>query len=973
MKNRNLRFALMMLLSAFIFVTTVSAQEISISGKVVDKDTQEPLPGVSIAVEGTTTGTITNIDGIFNLSAPTGVTLVFSYIGYSNHNEVVTAGTTTLNVELSVSTLDLDQVIVIGYGSVKKKDATGSVATVKTEDFNRGVTTSPNDLIQGRVSGLMVTNSSGDPGASSTIRIRGNSSVRAGNDPLFVVDGVPLSGGNTSSGTDIPSMGGSDARNPLNFINPNDIASMDVLKDASATAIYGSRGANGVIIITTKKGSKGQTRVSYNASFSTASIANQIPLYNASEFTAIAPNQNQGGNADAMDAILRQTFSNNQNVAFSGGSEDLNYRLSLSSQNQEGIIKNSGLKKYTSNLNVSHEFFKDRLTVDVNMITSSINDSFAPVSNNAGYEGDIVSSALNWNPTRNFIKEDGSYDQFSNENSNPLALLDYIDDSAQTLRILSNFSASLEITDGLVYKFNFGLDRTTSTRSTELSSKLNRQDVLDRGYAGVSDLNTKSQLLEHTLSYNKMFNDNIRFDALLGYSYQTFDRDGKGISGRDFEYSDVSYINQLQSISQDTRNVWSYMDPTTELQSYFGRVNMSMYDKILVTATMRADGSSKFGKNNKYGFFPSVALGYRISEEDFIPDTFDDLKIRLGWGQTGNQEFPSGASQEQYSITKDGLTRTQFDNPDLKWETSTTYNAGIDFVLFDNKLSGSIEYFNKSTKDLLFNAEAALPGPSGTRRWTNLDANVKNTGVEISLNATIVDQNDWRFELGGNVSFINNILEGFSGVVETGGLHGQGMSGTTVQRFVAGQPLNVFYTLEFQGLDADGLGVYSPEKGYFGDPNPSTIIGANARLSYKSWDLNANLNGAYGHYVYNNTGTSVLVASNPSKGRNTSPEYTLPGENVSNAIKGSTRYLEKGNYLRLNNLTLGYTVKNAPIFFETMRFTLTGQNLFVITKFTGFDPEVNVNKAVDGVPSYGIEYTPYPTARTFTFGLNVTF
>ncbi len=972
MKKRNLRFALIMLLSAFIFVTTVSAQEISVSGKVVDKDSREALPGVSIAVQGTTMGTVTNMDGAYTLSVPTGSTLVYSYIGYSNHQEVVTAGG-VINVELTINTLDLDQVIVIGYGSVKKKDATGSVSTVKTEDFNRGVTTSPSDLIQGRVSGLMVTNSSGDPGASSTIRIRGNSSVRAGNEPLFVVDGVPLSGGSTSAGTELPSMGGSDARSPLNFINPNDIASIDVLKDASATAIYGSRGANGVIIITTKKGTRGETKVTYNGSFSTASIANTIPLYNASEFAGIAPNQDQGGNADAMDAILRTSFSNNQNVAFSGGTEALSYRLSLSSQNQEGIVKNSGLKKYTSNLNVSHDFFDNRLTVDVNMITSSINDSFAPVSNNAGYEGDIISSALNWNPTRNFLKTDGSYDQFSNENSNPLALLDYIDDSAQTLRVLSNFSVSLKITSDLVYKLNFGLDRTVSTRNTEVSSKLNRQDILDRGYAGVTDLNTQSQLIEHTLNYNKIFNENMRFDALLGYSYQTFDRDGKAISGRDFEYSDVSYINQLQSISQDTRNVSSYMDPTTELQSFFGRVNMSMYDKILVTATMRADGSSKFGTNNKYGYFPSVALGYRISEEDFIPDTFDDLKIRLGWGQTGNQEFPSGASQEQYSITRDGLTRTQFDNPDLRWETSTTYNVGIDFALLDNKLSGSVEYFNKATQDLLFNAEAALPGPSGTRRWTNLDANVKNTGVEISLNATIVDQNDWRFELGGNVSFIKNILEDFAGVVETGGLHGQGMSGTTVQRFVSGQPLNVFYTLEFLGLDADGLGMYSPAKGYYGDPNPKTIIGANARLSYKSWDLNANLNGAYGHNVYNNTGTSVLVASNPSKGRNTSPEYSLPGENVSNAIKGSTRYLEKGDYLRLNNLTLGYTVQNAPIFFETMRFTLTGQNLFVITKFTGFDPEVNVNKAVDGVPSYGIEYTPYPTARTFTFGLNVSF
>ncbi|MCD4735482.1 MAG: hypothetical protein K8R53_05530, partial [Bacteroidales bacterium] len=286
---------------------------------------------------------------------------------------------------------------------------------------------------------------------------------------------------------------------------------------------------------------------------------------------------------------------------------------------------------------------------------------------------------------------------------------------------------------------------------------------------------------------------------------------------------------------------------------------------------------------------------------------------------------------------------------------------------------GSVEYFIKNTQDLLFNAEAALPGPSGVRRWTNLDAEVINKGMEITLDGIIVSRDDLTFSLGGNVSFIQNMLENFAGVVETGGLHGQGMSGVTVQRFVNGQPLNVFYTLDFQGLDTDGFAIYGDSKVYLGDPNPTTILGFNANLMYKNWDLIANLNGAYGHYVYNNTGTSVLVASNPIKGRNTSPDYTLAGESVDNAITGSSRYLEKGDYLRLSNLALGYTLKEAPLFFKSMRFTLTGQNLFVITDFTGFDPEVNTDKNIDGIPSYGIEYTPYPSARTFTFGLNVSF
>ncbi|MCK5134969.1 MAG: TonB-dependent receptor [Bacteroidales bacterium] len=954
-------------------ISLTYAQEVTITGTVVEESTSEPLIGASIVVKGTTQGTISDLDGKYSITVNKGETLVFSSIGYVIVEETV-GDVTIIDVALGVSLEELEEVVVIGYGSVRKKDATGSVTSVKTEDFNRGAMTSPSDLLQGKAPGVMITNSSGDPGANSTIRIRGNSSVRAGNDPLIVVDGVPLAGGNTSANADLETLGNnSSARNPLNFINPNDIASIDILKDASATAIYGSRGANGVIIITTKQGVSGANTVEYNASFSTASISNKIKLHSADEFAALVPAQDQGGDVDALDAILQTAFSHNHNLAFRGGDDDLKYRLSLGYHNQEGIIKESGLEKYTANLNVTQEFFKDRLKINSSMIYSTVNDTYAPVSTSAGFEGSLIGNALVWNPTRAFKLGDGSWDQFSQSDTNPMALLDYFDDGAKTNRLLANLSATLTIVEGLDYKINVGVDDSNSKRSYEMSRFLNRIDILDRGFARVDNMHSNGMLLEHTLTYNKIFSDHIRFNGLLGYSYQTVDRSGSSIWGRDFEYDQVPYVNQLQSISQDNREVSSYKDPTSELQSFFGRVNMSLFDKFLLTATIRADGSSKFGTNNKYGYFPSFALAYRISDEAFIPDAFDDLKLRVGWGKTGNQEFPPGSSQAQYEITRDGLTRSQYDNPDLKWETSTSLNIGIDFSLLDRRLSGTIEYFNKNTVDLLFNAQAALPGPSGARRWTNLDANVENKGVEIGLDVLIVDAGDLTFSLGGNVSFIQNILENFDGVVETGMLHGQGISDTPSQRFVSGQPLNVFYMLEFEGLDAAGLGIYSDAKQYLQDPNPKTILGINARLAYKGWDLIANLNGAYGQYVYNNTATSVLVVGNPSKGRNTSPDYTLEGEGVDNALKASTRYLEKGDYLRLNNLTLGYTVKKAPWVFSSMRFTLTGQNLFVITDFTGFDPEVNIDKNIDDVPSYGIEYTPYPSARTFTFGLNVSF
>lgn len=949
------------------------AQPLTVSGTVTDASSGEPLIGVNILIEGTQQGVTTDANGQYRLSVPNNdAVLIISYVGYSTTRQVV-GGRSTLDIRLEPEVSELAEVVVIGYGTQRRRDVTGAVSNIRADEFNRGQVNNPAQLIAGKAPGVMITNSSGDPGANATIRIRGNSSVRAGNDPLIVVDGVPLSGGNTTADADLQTLGNSSARNPLNFLNASDIASIDILKDASATAIYGSRGANGVILITTKSGAAGANEVEYNGSVSTAAIAKKIDLLNASEFAALVPDQDQGGSVDALDAILRRSYSHSHNLAFKGGNENLKYRLSLSAQDEQGIVKTSGLKKYTANLNFTQEFLNDRLTLNGSMIYSVINDSYAPISTSSGFEGSLMGSALVWNPTRDFYLPDGSFDQFSQSDSNPLALLEYTKDRARTERFLGNISATLRLFQGLDYKVNLGVDRAASRRSVEISSLLNRIDILDRGFASINDLNINSFLVEHTLNYNTSFGSSVHFTGLLGYSYQKFNRSGNTVSGRDFEYNEIPYINQLQSISQDNRNVSSFKDPVNELQSFFGRVNLNILEKFLITATLRADGSSKFGENNKYGYFPSFALAYRISEEDFFPEFFNDLKLRVGWGKTGNQEFPAGASQAQYQITRDGITRSQFDNPDLKWETSTTTNVGIDFSVLDSRVFGSVEYFNKEQIDLLFNAVGAMPGPSGARRWTNLDASVINKGFEFSLNAILVRNDNLTFSLGGNASFIQNNLENFNGVVETGLLHGQGISNTSIQRFVNNEPINSFYLLEFMGLDQNGLGVYSDSKQYIEDPNPNTILGIAASLAWRNFDLAVNMNGAFGHYVYNNTATSVLVVSNPSKGRNTSPDYTIPGENLDNPLRASTRYLEKGDFLRLNNLTLGYTLGKTPLFFKSLRFTLTGQNLFVITDFTGFDPEVNIDKNIDGVPSYGIEYTPYPSARTFTFGLSASF
>ncbi|MFI2742929.1 SusC/RagA family TonB-linked outer membrane protein [Zhouia sp. PK063] len=973
MKNSLLKSIFM--LGAFLCMGMVQAQ--SVSGTV--SDANGPLPGANILVKGTANGTQSDFDGNYTINnLPANAILVFSYVGYKTQ-EIPVNGKKTVNVTLSEDAQSLDEVVIIGYGSVKQSDATGAVASVKADDLNKGVTASPNQLIQGKVSGLQVTTSSGQPGASSTIRIRGNSSIRSGNDPLIVVDGIPLNGGDVSAGANLGNIGNSGTTNPLNFINSNDIASMDVLKDASATAIYGSRGANGVILITTKKGKAGKLKIDANSSLSFAKISNKINLYNAEQFAALAPDQDQGGSADAFDAILRTAQTVQNDVSISGGTEKLSYRMSLSMLEQEGIIKNSALDKYTAAVNTVSKFFdNDRLTVNFSLLTSSINDKNAPISSDAGFEGSLIGSALNWNPTRDLYNADGTLNQYSTTETNPLALLEYTYDRTRTLRTLGSISANFRIVDGLFYKLNFGIDNSTSTRSASISNQLLRQGISPdnsgtNGLATVTDLYKTSKLVEHTLNYSKAFSNDFNFDALVGYSYQTFDTEGKNITASDFGTNAVNYIYQLGSAAQASRGISSYKLATAELQSYFGRVNFNFYNKYLITGTLRADGSNKFGQNNKYGYFPSVAVAWKLSEEDFIPEFFNQLKLRVGYGQTGNQEFPSGAAQELYIPGLDGsFSQTGNSNPDLKWETSTTTNFGIDFGILNGRLRGTFEYFHKNTEDLLFFAPLAAPNNGGSI-WTNLNANVINSGFEASLTGVIINKKDFNWEVGINASFLKNELQNFDGIIETGFLSGQGVTGTNVQRFVGGQPLHTFYTLRFLGLDDQGLGLYSDSKEYLGDPNPDILLGITSNFSYKNLDATIALNGAYGHQLYNNTGTSVLVASNPSKGRNTSPDYTLPNENSANAIKGSSRYIESGDFLRLANLTVGYSFDNVADWISRLRVFATGQNLFVITPFSGFDPEVNVNKQVNGVPSFGIEYTPYPASRNFTLGLNVSF
>lgn len=987
---------------AMLFSTAMLAQ-VTVSGVVSDQ--MGPLPGVNVLEKGTQNGTVTGFDGDYSLEVADGATLIFSYVGFKTQ-EIQVGGQTTINVTLEEDAAKLDEVIVVGYGSTTKQDRTGAVETVSAEDFNKGVQTNATDLLQGRTAGIQITTSGGEPGGGTDVRIRGAASLRGDNNPLYVVDGM-LIGGDPAAGSGELSFGTTPNKNPLNFINPSDIENISILKDASATAIYGARGANGVIIITTKKGKFGKPKVSYNAFFGAAEVANPLDVLNANQYrNALAsdggnPDNDFGANVDAFDAITRTALVSNHSLSFLGGDEKSKYRYSISALDQEGVVEGTGIQNYTASLSNSYRFLKDdRLKVDANLIASYVRDNRETITENADFEGNLIGAALFWNPTLPLFNDDGTYRQqlpgtFDStgtpQSRNPLAVLDYTEIQEETSRIVGNLAARFDITSDLEYKFNIGVDRAESTNRTSASRDLATLRNFERGEAINTSRTSFTYLLEHTLNYEKEF-DNFKIKALAGYAFQEFTARGFQARGQNISFDPGNENDNLGGFTE--RFVSSFQQPTELLESWFGRAIFDAYGKYTLTATFRADGSNKFGVNNQWGYFPAFAAAWKIHEEDFAPDFFDQLKLRASWGQSGNQNFPAGASRGRITVgiqtTDDGVVTTVLEptarNEDLKWEVNETVNVGVDFAFMDNKISGSIDVFRRDTQDLLLLQQPIQPAPPGTFIWDNIDGNTVNTGVEIGVFTDIVNTDDWSFTFSGNVSFLRNELENFEGFVDIGPINGPGLTGAFAQRVVGGQPVNAFYMAEFAGFDANGVPQYftadggltanastEAERRYLGDPNPNILVGLNFNLRYKNWDLSANLNGAYGHQIFNNTAL-VLNKNNLTINRNTLIDNIGNGE-TPGAGAVSSRYLESGDFLRLNNLSLGYTFQKdkLPEFINNLRLYATGQNLFVITPYSGFDPEVNSGGSLNNIPSFGLDYLVYPRARTFTVGLSASF
>ena len=953
----------------------------TITGTVRDEN-NDPLIGVSIVAKNTTVGTITNADGNYELKLPDDVTtLVFSYIGYQTQ-EINIDGRNIIDLVMVSAAAQIEQVVVIGYGTINKRDVTGAVKSLRTEEFNKGIINTPEQLLQGKVAGVNVTTASGDPNAAISVTVRGPGGVRTGSDPLYVIDGLAING-------------------PASFLNPEDIESIDVLKDASATAIYGSRGANGVILITTKKGKAGKSVLDFSSSLGISSLTRALPIFSTAEYKKQVPAvggvlEDLGGDTDWQKIITRSALTQNYNLNMAGGADKLAYNASFGTQDQEGIIKGNDNTRYTGRLNVTQKFLEDRLHLDVNLGVT-YNKTLRPSV--SGLIGDAISN----NPTYPAYDAQGKPAAYVTA-SNPLTTLALEKNLTTGTRIIGNFSPSFNIIKGLTYKLNFGIDNSNyTTNNQSLPNAVPLRDGRLETYYNTGN----NKLIENYLTYERN-NDIHNISALVGHSYQKFFGQLRGSSINKFPISDIEPIYNpglgQELTLANNRPIGSAN--INELQSFFGRGTYQFHNKYLVTATVRADGSSKFGANNKYGIFPSFAAAWRITEESFMKSSpFSNLKLRAGWGRTGNQEIPPkitlAAFTSQVSANTSyplfatgaypaGTTFSRLANPDIQWEVSDQTNVGLDFDLFRGALSGTVDWFNKVSNNILLEVIPADPvQPAGTF-WTNVeDMEITNSGLEFSLNYAKSLSNGIQYSIGGNASFIDNEVSNSPyTVIPSGNASGSGLTSATINGYLNNEPIGTFYLKEFIGIDDKGLSKFRDVDGdgiisdkdrvALGTALPTSIYSLFGTFAYKGLDLSINFNGISGNKIYDNTANSNFYKLRLSKGVNVTPEaLEFSSESTNNAAPVSSRYLKDGSYFRLNNLSLGYNLKPALLnlsrWCSGIRLSVTGTNLWLSTKYNGYDPEVNTDRSINGISSYGIDYLSYPKAKTVLFGLKLTF
>ena len=1015
------RGVLTTLVSLLVLTNASFAQSKTVKGRVADSK-GEGVPSATVTVKGTSTSTTTAADGTFSISVPSGSrTLVISSVGFDTKEVAISDN---MSVTLEAKNAALNEVVVVGYGTRKVKDLTGSVANITPKDFNKGQIATPDQLLQGRTPGVLVTPSSGQPGAAATINIRGTASVRGNQEPLYVIDGVPIaSGGTVGSASGVE--GSSTPLNPLMFLNPNDIESMVILKDASAAAIYGSRAANGVILITTKSGKGGKKgQFTFSANSSVATTAKRYDLLNGNEFLAAARQANidggadpataaiavqsidGGANTDWQDEIFRTAISQNFNLGYGFNTKTTSVRLSSSYDNQQGIIRNSSLQRATVRANISQKFLNDKLRFDLATTFSNSRNEYPPLSNNAGFQGSLLGAALQFNPTNPVKNPDGSFFQ-PGDQRNPTQMLAYFEDKDRINRFLNSLTGSYQIVKGLTYKVVFGYDQINTERTAFADARLGANayggtvsysvpngpsENLNNPIAGngrTTRQNNKltSTLLEQYLTYDKEIGKSS-FNLLAGYSYQSFQNEYSQKVGWGLN---TPVVNPSDVFVKDFNNFKNYRDlfpgfDKSALQSVFGRVNYSYDDRYFLTATVRVDGSSKFGSNNRYATFPAFAAKWKVSNEKFaqnnIAKWFSDFSIRANYGTIGSQDGLAsygavrlGFAYPAFNNNPAGTAVQQEANPDLKWEQETTTGVGVDFTTKNNRLSVTFDFFRRIRKDIIF--FAPTPGGfSATSNWfINLPGEVVNQGIELSVNYKVIKGKKFNWDVSYNMTSLKNEFQNLPSPIITGAVSGQGLTGAFAQTFTSGQPLYTWSMPVFNGFDGNGNARY--EKGaanqFVGSALPTFFAGLTNNFSLGNWNLSVFMNAVTGFKVYDNTSNALFLKGSLRNARNVTRDVANSNENPFNPGSVSTRFLHNGDFLRLSNVNLSYTFNVNSKTIRTLSAFISGQNLALFTKYPGLDPEVNVDKQINGVPSRGFDYTNYPRPRIVTLGVNLGF
>ena len=995
LKNTGLKYELqngeLVVIMEDVFYAPAPDEEIT--GQVSD-EAGKPIENVSVGIKDGKGGTSTDRDGRYSISVPSEkAVLVFSFVGF-DVQEVIVGSAKQVNITLKVNTNKLNDVIVVGYGTQKQKDVTGAVSALSNKDFNQGVVLSPQQSIQGKVTGVNISQNSGKPGGSNTIRIRGGTSLTQSNDPLYVIDGVPISSsagvGQANINAYSTNIFDMEPTNPLMTLNPDDIESVTVLKDASAAAIYGSRGANGVIVITTKKGIAGNPKVSLNTSVGTSKVAGTLDVLSADQYRQALKGyglaiDDKGANTDWQDEIFRTGIAQDYDLSMSGGGNKTTYRASLGYGDQESIMLGSNFKRATSRINVNHSMLNDRLTFDLRVNYGQTVSSQAPVSNAVGSEfgSSMNYEALVFNPTYPVRDPDGNYYNVPPYRVNPVSFSDQVFDEATNKRFIGTLSTTLKILKPLSVNVNLGYTNQNISRNSYIS-KANLLGQGTSGYASVQKLEDYSKLLETVLRYNNHWGDHS-LDAIGGYSWQYFVSAGDRTQASGFLSDEFKWYS-LQAAS--TVNGVSTFQASNKLVSFYGRLNYSFADRILFTGTVRRDGSSRFGEGNKWGVFPSGSVAWRISKEKFFNvKAISDLKLRVSYGLTGNQEIGNlnsiqtlGATANGYIVGGQRITTVlpqQYANPNLKWEQTGQFDIGLDFSLFQGRLSGTVDYYDKKTDDLLLR----IPVPSPTAVSTQLAnvGSVQNKGVEIGITGRIIEKKDFSWVSNFNISFNKNKVlslsnDQFAGKnIQMAPLQGTVSLGKYAQLVIPGEPLGTFWGPKFAGIvDGKETLAYDGRDTIIGCAQPKFIWGFTNTFNYKRWSLNFLFRGSVGNDVFNLTAANMAYLSN-LPGKNVLASALTSGINRDAPKIYSSRWIEDGSFVRLDNLTLSYDIGVKKTFISSARVFLTGQNLLLFADYSGVDPEVNSEVSGTGTAPLGVDYLSYPRARTISLGVNVSF